>query len=82
MGDGNIFTQKGGTRLSITLRAARVNKGLTQKAAAEKLGIAVDTLGMYERGKTFPDVLVIKKIEELYDVSYNDIDFLCLDKTV
>lgn len=68
--------------MSITLRAARVNKGLTQKAAAEKLGIAVDTLGMYERGKTFPDVLVIKKIEELYDVSYNDIDFLCLDKTV
>ncbi len=63
--------------MSITLKAARVNKGLTQKEAAKALDIAVDTLGQYEKGKTFPDVPCIKKMEALYGISYNDIDFLC-----
>ena len=66
----------------MTLRAARVNKDLSQKEAALKLGIAVDTLANYEKGITFPDVPCIKKIEELYEVSYNDIDFLCNGITV
>lgn len=68
--------------MSITLKAARVNKGMTQREAADKLGIAVDTLGQYERGNTFPDVPCIKKMEILYGVSYNDIDFLCNGITV
>jgi putative transcriptional regulator len=62
--------------MAITLKAARVNAGLTQIESAKKLGIAVDTLRMYETGKTFPDVPIIKKIENLYHVSYNDINFL------
>lgn len=68
--------------MAITLKAARVNAGLTQKEAAEKLGIALDTLINYEAGRTFPAVPTIQKIESLYHVSYNDINFLCLDKTV
>lgn len=66
----------GGERMAITLKAARVNVGLTQNEAAQKLGIATDTLRMYENGKTFPDVPTIKKIENLYHVSFNDIHFL------
>ena len=68
--------------MSITLKAARVNKGLTQKEAAMALGVAVSTLIQYEAGKTFPDVPVIKKIEDLYDVSYNDINFFSTEKTI
>ncbi len=68
--------------MSITLKAARVNQNLTQAEAAKKLGIAVDTLRQYETGNTFPDVPMIKKIERLYSVSYNDINFLCNGKTV
>lgn len=64
--------------MSITLKAARVNVGLTQKEAAKKLGIALDTLGNYERGKSYPDVLIISKMEKLYGISYNDINFLRL----
>ena len=60
----------------ITLRAARVNKHLTQRQAAEKLDIAVDSLVQYELGRRFPNVPVIKRMEALYDISYNDIDFL------
>lgn len=62
--------------MAITLKAARVNKKLTQMQAAEKLGISKDTLGNYERGVSYPDVPMLKKIEELYGVSYNDIIFL------
>ena len=57
----------------ITLRAARVNAGYTQIRAAKKLGISVYTLANYERGNTFPDVPILKKIECLYKVPYKDI---------
>ena len=60
----------------ITLKAARVNAQLTQVEAAKQLGIAVDTLRQYEAGRTFPNVPLIQKIERLYNVSYNDINFL------
>lgn len=62
--------------MSITLKAARINVGLTQKESAERLGISKETLSKYERGISFPDVIVIRKMEELYDVSYSDIIFL------
>ena len=68
--------------MSITLKAARVNKNLTQVEAAKMLGISVDTLRQYEAGNTFPSVPTIGKIEALYSVSYNDIDFLSNEKTV
>ena len=62
--------------MTITLKAARVNKKLTQQKAASLLGISVDTLSNYERGKHFPDVPIIKKIENLYETSYDSIIFL------
>lgn len=60
----------------MTLKAARVNKGLTQDVAAKMIGISVFTLINYESGKSFPDVPVIKKIEEVYGVPYHMINFL------
>ena len=68
--------------MALTLKAARVNKGLTQKEAAKILDINVGTLASYEAGETFPDVPKITRIEKLYGVTYNDIDFLCNEKTV
>jgi transcriptional regulator with XRE-family HTH domain len=61
--------------MAITLKAARVNKNLTQKEAAELLGISESTLLNYEKGKTFPSQPTIEKMEGLYGVSYNDIIF-------
>lgn len=62
--------------MAITLKAARVNAGLNQKTAALKLGLSVDTLSKYERGKSFPDVPMIQRMEGLYGVSYSDLLFL------
>lgn len=60
----------------ISLKAARVNKGLTQEVAAKMLGISVFTLINYESGKSYPDVPVIKRIEEVYGIPYHMLNFL------
>jgi len=62
--------------MTMTLKAARVNINLTQVQAAELLGISKDTLYNYENGRSYPNVQIIKKIEEVYGLSYNDINFL------
>ena len=59
----------------ITLRAARVNAGMSRKQAAAKINISAWTLMNYENGKTYPDVPVIKRIEETYGVKFEDIVF-------
>ena len=59
----------------MTLKAARIKKGFTQQEAANKIGIGVDTLSNYERGKTYPDIITLKKIEIVYDIEYKDIIF-------
>ena len=59
----------------ITLSAARVNAGYSQKEAAELLGISNKTLCNWENGKTFPDQPMIEKICKLYGVTYDMINF-------
>lgn len=62
--------------MGITLKAARVNKNLNQREAANLIGVSIATLQNYEAGKNFPDVPILKKIEKIYQVSYADIIFL------
>lgn len=70
--------------VAMTLKQARELKGYNQEEAAKLIGISKDTLGNYERGKSYPDVPIIRRIEELYGVPYNRLIFLPLDyyKTV
>lgn len=72
------------TPIKMTLKNAREIKGLKQSEAAKLIGISTDTLGNYERGKSYPDIPVLRKIEETYNVKYNQLIFLPLDydKTV
>lgn len=67
-----------------TLKTAREMRKLTQEEAAKRIGVSVDTLGNYERGKSYPDIPVLRKIEEVYGVPYERLIFLPLDydKTV
>ncbi len=62
--------------MKLTLKAARTNAGLSQAEASKELGIGRDTLSNWENGKSFPDAIKIKKIEEVYGIGYNDIIFL------
>lgn len=67
-----------------TLKQAREGQGYTQAEAAKLIGVSVETLGNYERGKSYPDIPTLRKIEELYGVPYDRLIFLPLDydKTV
>lgn len=62
--------------VKISLKAARVNAGYSQKEAAELLGVSNATLCNWENGVSFPDAMQIAKICELYKVSYDTINFL------
>ncbi len=59
-----------------TLRVAREKAGLNQKEAAVLLGISPDTLRNYETGKTRPNVLMLKQLESLYHVPFDNLIFL------
>ncbi|WPJ91048.1 helix-turn-helix transcriptional regulator [Facklamia hominis] len=61
------------------LKALRALKGLTQNEAGALVGVSGDVWGSWERGKSYPDVLDISKIESAFGVSYNDIIFLQSD---
>lgn len=56
--------------MAMTLKAARVNKMLSQKDAAKLIGISEAALRHYEQGKTYPDVPVLKRIENRKVRSY------------
>ena len=63
----------------ITLKAARVNAGFTQKEAAKALGISNKTLVNWEKGVSFPKADMVDKICALYGVNYDNIIFLPLN---
>ncbi|MCQ2388000.1 MAG: helix-turn-helix transcriptional regulator [Clostridia bacterium] len=65
--------------MSITLKAARINAGLGIADAAKALNVSERTLYSWEAAKRFPDVPQIVLIEGLYNVSYNEINFLLND---
>lgn len=62
--------------MKVTLKAARINKGLNQDEAAEILGVSRTTINSWETNKTFPTVLQMKSIESAYGVRYDDLIFL------
>lgn len=59
----------------IKLKAVRVNAGLDQKKAANLLGISVSTLQSYESGNTYPDIVVVQKMEKVYHFPWTHIIF-------
>lgn len=65
--------------VKITIRAARVNAGFSQKEAADRLGVSNKTLGNWEKGVTFPPADKIVAICELYGVPYDHLNFLPTD---
>lgn len=67
------------TGVKFTLKTIREMRGLSQIDAAKAIGISVDTLSNYERGKSYPDIPVLRKIEKTYNIKYNQLIFLPLD---
>ena len=59
----------------LTLKAWRVNTGLTQQEVAEILGITRSTVQSWERYKTSPDADQALKLSELYGCKLDNILF-------
>lgn len=49
----------------ITLEAVRVNSGMKQTEWAESLGVTVNTVISWEKGKTEPTLSHLRKMSEL-----------------
>ena len=61
--------------LKISLRAARVNAGLTITEAAEKLNVNRSTIINWEKNRTYPTVEQMARLSTLYGISSDYIFF-------
>jgi DNA-binding XRE family transcriptional regulator len=63
-------------KMKLTLKAARVNVGLTQEEVAKSLKKSKNTIVNYEKGKSSPGIETGKALASLYGVSVDDLIFL------
>lgn len=56
-----------------TLKGARCNANLTQRQAAEKIGISVPTLSNYESGKYSPKLKTLQTICKVYGITIDKV---------
>jgi transcriptional regulator with XRE-family HTH domain len=60
----------------VTLAAARVNVGMSQKQAAKALGVSNRTLCNWEQGVSYPKADKVESLCALYKVPYDMLNFL------
>ncbi len=64
--------------LQISLRAARVNAGMTQDDVCEELRVSKRTLGHWENGQTKIPAIYLTRLSEMYQMP---LKFIFLGKT-
>ena len=62
-------------KVRMTLEAARVNAGLTQKQVCDAVDISLTTIGLWEHGDRLPTVDKAIELSELYGVPLDCINF-------
>ncbi len=55
--------------IGFKIQKARLRAEMTQEQVAEALGISRQTLSNWENGKTYPDIVSVVKMSDLYGVS-------------
>ncbi len=55
--------------IGVKIKDARLASNLTQEQVAEALGISRQTVSNWENGKTYPDIINVIKMSDLYHVS-------------
>lgn len=55
--------------IGIKIKNARVKAKLTQEQAAEALGVSRQTISNWENNKTYPDIVSVVKMSDLYNIS-------------
>jgi transcriptional regulator with XRE-family HTH domain len=55
------------------LKNARQSANLTQEAVAEKIGVSRQTMSNWENNKSYPDIISIISLSDLYSVSLDEL---------
>ena len=55
------------------LKEARLNRDLTQEVIAEKLNVSRQTISNWENEKTYPDIISVIELSNLYSISLDDL---------
>lgn len=55
------------------LKKLRKSKEMTQETLAEFLGVSFQTVSKWERGETYPDIIMLPIISRFFDVSIDDL---------
>jgi DNA-binding XRE family transcriptional regulator len=59
--------------MAISIKAARVNAGLTQTEVGEAVGKTKNTISSYEAYETTPDITTAQAMAALFGMSVDDI---------
>jgi transcriptional regulator with XRE-family HTH domain len=59
--------------ISEKLKQARLAAGLTQEAAAERIGVSRQTISNWENGKNYPDIVSIINLSDVYVLSLDSL---------
>ena len=55
------------------LKNARIEAGLTQEKAAEKIDVSRETISNWENEKSYPDIISVIALSDLYSVSLDEL---------
>ena len=55
------------------LKEARLNRNLTQEVIAEKLNVSRQTISNWENEKSYPDIISVIELSNLYSISLDDL---------
>lgn len=62
-------------QIKLSIKSARINKGLTQNEACGLIGVSATTLGNWENGKSHPSIEKARKMSEVYEMPLNSLVF-------
>lgn len=55
------------------LKNARIEAGLTQEKAAEKIDVSRQTISNWENEKSYPDIISVIALSDLYSISLDEL---------
>lgn len=55
------------------LKEERIKNNITQEQLAEELGVSRQTISSWENGKSYPDIVSIIKLSDLYNISLDQL---------
>ena len=72
-GSITIYQVKENMEIGKKLKEARLNRDLTQEVIAEKLNVSRQTISNWENEKSYPDIISVIELSNLYSISLDDL---------